>query len=129
VSGTTSELKNRSDGLQIKVVALESSVHQLNVDVNGLKGKMDRLDGSIRDGLSDIRKELTSQARPNWGWIIAACGVIIGLVSIIGAAWVRPLQISDEQVSYRLDKLEDSAKSTRDMAIRLDERMHIQGIK
>jgi len=104
---------------------LDSRVAAIEADVSNIRVGFDRFQTDVRGEFAALRRDLMSNGRTNWGWIIAASGVAIALVGSIGASFVRPLQAFDEAASVRLKAVEGRVDEATDRATRAEERLRV----
>lgn len=108
-----------------RVAALEVGVRTIGAEVDSVRNSVDRLGSQVSSGFAEIRRDLSTNGRPNWGWIIAAIAVVVSIIGAIGAAWVSPLKAMDVLISERLGRVEIVAESNRDRSIRSEERIRV----
>lgn len=120
-----SESSSEDSRLSPRVAALEVGVRSLSNELESVKGSVDRLSSNVMGGFAEIRRDLGSSGRTNWGWVIAGTSAMIAIVGAIGTAWVRPLELSDQLFSRRLDALESNDRETRESVVRTDERLRV----
>lgn len=111
--------------LSPRVAALEVGVRSLSNELESVKGSVDRLSSNVMAGFAEVRRDLGSTGRTNWGWVIGGTSVLIAVVGAIGTSWVRPLQQTDEFVTRRLDAIEAGERESRETILRADERIRV----
>lgn len=104
---------------------LDSRVATIEADVSNIRVGFDRFQADVRSEFANLRRDLISNGRTNWGWIFAATGVAVALIGAVGASLVRPLQIADEQSARRLSTVEARLDEVTEEATRTDERLRI----
>jgi hypothetical protein len=107
------------------VAALEVGLRSISTEVDSLRVSVDRVQSTVSAGLTEIRRDLSSSGRTNWGWIFAAVAVLVAIVGAVGSAWVRPLQAFDEAISARLDRVQQMTEDDVDRSIRNEERLRV----
>jgi len=120
-----SESRSEDSRLSPRVAALEVGVRSLSNELESVKGSVDRLSSNVMGGFAEIRRDLGTSGRTNWGWVIAGTSALIAVVGAIGSSWVRPLQQTDEFVTRRLDSLESNDRENRESVVRADERLRV----
>lgn len=105
-------------GLKVEVKTLGSNMHSM-------QGQLDRITESVNAGFTEMRRDLGTSGRTNWGWIIGALATLITLVGAIGTAWVRPLQINDDHIADRISDTTTELQQVKDTAVRTDERLRV----
>lgn len=115
----------RDSELSPRVAALEVGLRAISTEVDSLRVSVDRVQSTVAAGLNEIRRDLSSNGRTNWGWIFAAVAVLVAIVGAVGSAWVRPLQAADEAIEARLDRVQRMAEEDLERGIRTEERLRV----
>lgn len=111
--------------LSPRVAALEVGQKAIAAEVDSLRISVDRVQSTVAAGLNEIRRDLSSSGRTNWGWIFAAVGILVAIVGAVGSAWIRPLQTFNETMSDRLDRVQMMTEANAERAIRTEERLRV----
>ena len=111
--------------LSPRVAALEVGQKAIAAEVDSLRISVDRVQSTVAAGLNEIRRDLSSSGRTNWGWIFAAVAVLVAIVGAVGSAWVRPLQAFDETILDRLDRVQMMTEANAERSIRAEERLRV----
>lgn len=129
----THQMDSRVSRVEATLSTVQAAIERVETEGQQRGDRLERMfieqTASLASKIDGISSAQAAGGKTNWSVLIAAVGVVITVLGVVGASWVRPLEVRDGEVARRLDQMHQEDVENRalvlrtfEMAVRAEER-------